>query len=155
VTAAFQPSTALSCLAHEPNQRCPASGLIVLFLVLHILRGYLTGGFLKPREVTWLSGVLLALVVVSLGVSGYSLPWDQVAYWACKIVTSVPEALDTILPSTGSQVVVLLRGSWSTVTQATLSRFYSMHTLLLPLVALVGMVAHFSMLRKQGIGGPL
>lgn len=83
------------------------------------------------------------------------MPWDQVGYWACKIVTSVPEALDELLPTLGSQAVHLLRGSWSSVTQATLSRFYSMHTSVLPLAAVVGMVLHFSMLRKQGIGGPL
>ena len=47
----------------------------------------LTGGFKKPRELTWVTGVLLASVTVSFGVTGYSLPWDQVGYWACKIVT--------------------------------------------------------------------
>ena len=63
-------------------------------LILHIARVYLTGGFLKPREFIWITGIILAVTTVSFGVSGYSLPWDQVGYWASKIVTSVPEALD-------------------------------------------------------------
>jgi cytochrome b6 len=48
---------------------------------------------LKPRELTWVTGVILAVVTVSFGVTGYSLPWDQVGFWACKIVTGVPAAV--------------------------------------------------------------
>ena len=70
---------------------------MVLSIVLHISRVYLTGGFKKPRELTWISRVLLAILTVSFGVTGYSLPWDQVGYWAAKIVTSVPEALNDLL----------------------------------------------------------
>jgi cytochrome b6 len=84
-------------------------------MILHIFRVYLTGGFKKPRELTWVTGVTLAVVTVSFGVTGYSLPWDQVGYWACKIVTGVPEAI----PVVGSLLVELLRGSVS-VGQATL-----------------------------------
>jgi cytochrome b6 len=61
---------------------------MVLILILHIARVYLTGEFI------WITGIILAVTTVSFGVSGYSLPWDQVGYWASKIVTSVPEALD-------------------------------------------------------------
>ena len=78
------------------------------------------------------------------------LPWDQVGYWACKIVTGVPEAI----PVVGSLLVELLRGSVS-VGQATLTRFYSAHTFVLPVAAAVLMLTHFLMIRKQGISGPL
>eukprot|EP01035_Chromulina_nebulosa_P020083 gene20083-26079_t len=107
-------------------------------------------GFKKPRELTWLTGVILASVTVSFGVTGYSLPWDQVGYWACKIVTGVPDAI----PVVGSVLVELLRGGTS-VGQGTLTRFYSLHTFVLPLITAVLMLAHFLMIRKQGISGPL
>jgi cytochrome b6 len=131
-----------------------SSGVMVLVLILHIYRVYLTGGFKKPRELIWITGVILALTTLSFGVTGYSLPWDQIAYWACKIVTSTPEALDDLIPAVGKTLVLALRGGFS-VGQSTLTRFYSVHTFVLPLLTLVMVVVHFSMLRKQGISGPL
>jgi cytochrome b6 len=127
-----------------------SASMMVLMMILHVCRVYLTGGFKKPRELTWVTGVTLATVTVSFGVTGYSLPWDQVGYWACKIVTGVPEAI----PVVGSLLVEVLRGGQS-VGQNTLTRFYSAHTFVLPLVAAVLMLAHFLMIRKQGISGPL
>jgi cytochrome b6 len=131
-----------------------SSGVMVLILILHIYRVYLTGGFKKPRELIWITGIILALTTLSFGVTGYSLPWDQVAYWGCKIVTSVPEALDNLIPAVGKISVLRLRGNFS-VKQSTLTRFYSIHTFVLPLLTLILVIVHFSMLRKQGISGPL
>ena len=131
-----------------------SSGLMVLMLILHMSRVYLTAGFKKPRELTWMTGVILACTTVSFGVTGYSLPWDQVGYWACKIVTATPEAFDDLIPNLGQTLVLALRGGYS-VGQATLTRFYSIHTFILPVVALSMMLVHFSMIRKQGISGPL
>jgi cytochrome b6 len=130
-----------------------SSGFMVISLLLHLTRVYLTGGFKKPREITWLSGVILAVVTVSFSVTGYSLPWDQVGYWACKIVTSTPEALDSLLPGLGTIIVIGLRGGPS-VSQYSLTRLYSIHTFVLPVLALVLMLLHFALLRKQGISGP-
>ena len=127
-----------------------SASMMVLNMILHVCRVYLTGGFKKPRELTWVTGVLLASVTVSFGVTGYSLPWDQVGYWACKIVTGVPDAV----PVVGGLIVQLLRGGVS-VGQSTLTRFYSAHTFVLPVVAAVLMLTHFVMIRKQGISGPL
>jgi len=127
-----------------------SASMMVLNMILHVCRVYLTGGFKKPRELTWVTGVALASVTVSFGVTGYSLPWDQVGYWACKIVTGVPDAI----PVVGGLVVSLLRGGVS-VGQGTLTRFYSAHTFVLPVVAAVLMLTHFVMIRKQGISGPL
>ena len=131
-----------------------SSGVIEVILILHIARVYLTGGFKKPRELIWITGIILALTTLSFGVSGYSLPWDQVGYWACKILTSVPEALDKIMAGLGKICVLRLRGGFS-VNQSTLTRFYSIHTFLLPLLTLILVIIHFSILRKQGISGPL
>ena len=127
-----------------------SASMMVLTMILHVFRVYLTGGFKKPRELTWVTGVLMAVCVVSFGVTGYSLPWDQVGYWAVKIVTGVPDAI----PLVGGFIVELLRGGVG-VGQATLTRFYSLHTFLLPLFTAVFMLMHFLMIRKQGISGPL
>ena len=127
-----------------------SASMMVLMMILHVFRVYLTGGFKKPRELTWITGVILAVLTVSFGVTGYSLPWDQVGYWACKIVTGVPEAIPVI----GDNIVELLRGGTG-VGQATLTRFYSLHTLFLPALSVIFLLAHFLMIRKQGISGPL
>ncbi|WMV59118.1 hypothetical protein MTR67_052503 [Solanum verrucosum] len=95
-------------------------------------------------------GVVLAVLTASFGVTSYSLPWDQIVYWAVKIVTSVPDTIPVI----GSPLVNLLRGSAS-VGQNTLTRFYSLHTFVLTLLTAVFMLMHFPMIRKQGISWPL
>ena len=127
-----------------------SASMMVLMLILHSFRVYLTGGFKNPRELTWITGVTMAVLTVSFGVTGYSLPWDQVGYWAVKIVSGVPAAI----PIVGDQMVELLRGDVS-VGQATLTRFYSLHTFVLPWLIAVFMLLHFLMIRKQGISGPL
>jgi cytochrome b6 len=127
-----------------------SASMMVLMMILHVFRVYLTGGFKKPRELTWVTGVILAVITVTFGVTGYSLPWDQVGYWAVKIVSGVPGAI----PVVGSTVVELMRGG-EAVGQATLTRFYSLHTFVLPWAIAVFMLLHFLMIRKQGISGPL
>jgi cytochrome b6 len=127
-----------------------SASMMVLMMILHVFRVYLTGGFKKPRELTWITGVVLAVITVSFGVTGYSLPWDQLGYWAVKIVSGVPEAI----PLVGPLMVELIRGGTS-VSQATLTRFYSLHTFVLPWLIAVFMLMHFLMIRKQGISGPL
>jgi len=99
---------------------------------------------------TWVTGVVMAVITVAFGVTGYSLPWDQVGYWAVKIVSGVPAAI----PIIGDFMVELLRGGES-VGQSTLTRFYSLHTFVLPWSLAVFMLMHFLMIRKQGISGPL
>ena len=130
-----------------------SSSIMVLVLIIHITRVYLTGGFKKPRELIWITGIFLAFNTISFGITGYSLPWDIVAYWACKIVTSIPEALDNFIPGIGKLSVFTFRGGFS-VSQSTLTRLYSIHTFVLPLVTLIYVLAHFTMLRKQDISGP-
>lgn len=117
-------STRISRLSHRGIQETPRIDL-----------GY-WGGFSCINRVFWCNWILL--------------PWDQIGYWAVKIVTGVPEAI----PLVGSSLVELLRGSVS-VGQSTLTRFYSLHTFVLPLLTAVSTPMHFSMIRKQGISGPL
>jgi cytochrome b6 len=127
-----------------------SASMMVLTMILHIFRVYLTGGFKNPRELTWFTGVILAVLTVSFGVTGYSLPWDQVGYWAVKIVRGVPDAI----PGVGPAIVELLRGGPS-VGQSTLTRFYRLHTFVLPFLTTLFMLMHFILIRKQGISGPL
>jgi len=122
---------------------------MVLTLILHVFRVYLTGGFKQPRELTWMTGVVLSVLTISFGVTGYSLPYDQVGYWALRIVSGVPDAI----PMVGSTVVDIIRGGAS-VGQSTLTRFYSLHTFVLPVSLTILVVIHFLMIRKQGISGP-
>ncbi|MBA0786062.1 hypothetical protein Gotri_027250, partial [Gossypium trilobum] len=77
-------------------------------------------------------GLVLVVLIASFGITGYSLPWDQIGYWADKIVTGVSEAILV----KGSPLVKLLRGSAS-VGQSTLTRFYSLHTFVLPFLTIV------------------
>ncbi|RZC59213.1 hypothetical protein C5167_006517 [Papaver somniferum] len=70
-----------------------SASMMVLMMILHVFRVYLTGGFKKPRELTWVTGVILGVLTASFGVTGYSLPRDQIGYWAVKIVTGVPDAI--------------------------------------------------------------
>ncbi|KAI5312903.1 hypothetical protein L3X38_042077 [Prunus dulcis] len=79
--------------------------MMVLMMILHVFRVYLTGGFKKPRELTWVTGVVLGVLTASFGVTGYSLPRDQIGYWAVKIVTGVPDAIPVI----GSPLLLQLR----------------------------------------------
>ena len=127
-----------------------AASLMIIFMILHIFRVYLTGGFKAPRELTWVSGLVLAFVVTSFGITGYTLPWDQMGYWACQIISSIPD----LLPFIGPYLVLLIRGS-SNIGQTTLTRFYIAHTFILPLLCVVFMLQHFYLIRAQGISGPL
>ena len=129
-----------------------SSGIMVINLILHITRVYLTGGYKKPRELIWITGIILGVTTISFGVTGYSFPWDQVSYWASKIVTSVPEALDNLIPAVGKISVRPFRGGFS-VSQSTLTRFYSIHTFILPLVHSHFLHHSFCYLKK--ISGPL
>ena len=131
-----------------------ASNVMMTFLILHVIRVYLTGGFKKPRELIWTTGIIGSLIVVSFGVTGYSLVWDQVGYWASKIVTAVPECLDLHFRPIGSTLVLFLRGGQA-VSQITLTRFYTCHTFVFPLLLVSVLTLHFTMIRKQGISGPL
>jgi cytochrome b6 len=123
---------------------------MILGLLLHLTRVYITGGFKAPREITWLTGVGLSALTVSASSTGYSLPWDQVGFWACKILTSLP----TAIPGIGSVSATILRGGKS-VGQATLTRFYVAHTFIFPLLETTILLVHFLIIRKHGISGPV
>ncbi|MCK4727105.1 MAG: cytochrome b N-terminal domain-containing protein, partial [Anaerolineales bacterium] len=126
-----------------------ANGMIVL-CIAHMLRVFIMGAFKPPRELNWVSGALLLTLTLAFGFTGYLLPWDQRAFWA----TTVGSEIAGGIPVIGSLALIFLRVGWS-VTELTLSRFYALHILALPLATVGLMLLHFLMVRKQGIAKPL
>jgi quinol-cytochrome oxidoreductase complex cytochrome b subunit len=123
---------------------------MVIFTVLHMLRTYLTGSYKKERSFTWLTGVVLLGITMFLSFSGYLLPWDQLAYWAVTVGTSMAEAA----PLFGNQINLLLRGSPDIAANGLL-RFYLLHVVLLPLGAILVISIHYyKVSREHGISLP-
>lgn len=123
---------------------------MVVFTVLHMLRTYLTGSYKKERTFTWLTGMVLLLITLGLSFSGYLLPWDQLAYWAVTIGTSMAEAA----PLFGDEINLLLRGA-PDIGQGGLLRFYLLHVVLLPLLAIWFISIHYyKVSREHGISLP-
>ena len=122
-----------------------ASAMVIL-TVLHMLRVVFTGGYKFPREVTWITGVALLLIVLGFGFTGYLLPWDQKAFWATIVGTRIAG----VAPGVGSTILRALRGG-EELSAVTLARFYGAHVWMLPaaLIALVG--AHLYLIIRLGI----
>ena len=127
-----------------------SGNLMMVTIFLHMLRVFIYGAYKKPREINWISGVFLFCLVMGFGFTGYLLPWDQKAYWATKVGTSI---MGTV-PVVGDYTLRLMRGG-PDLGALTLTRFYTLHVLFLPLVTVFFLLAHFVMIRKQGISSPL
>jgi quinol-cytochrome oxidoreductase complex cytochrome b subunit len=120
--------------------------LMILCVLVHMIRTYFMGAYKRPRELTWIVGVLIFGCTVSFGFTGYLLPWNQLSYWATTVGTEITGAI----PYVGEYVKLLLRGGEG-VTGETLSRFYVMHVVVLPW-ALTGLIAaHLFLMRAQGL----
>lgn len=129
--------------------RLGAEGMVV-FSVLHMLRTYLTGSYKKERSFTWLTGVVLLIITLGLSFSGYLLPWDQLAYWAVTIGTSMVEAA----PVFGTEANLLLRGA-PDIGADGLLRFYLLHVVLFPgLAALLLSIHYYKVAREHSISMP-
>jgi quinol-cytochrome oxidoreductase complex cytochrome b subunit len=127
-----------------------AGNLMVVTIVLHMLRVFVTGAYKSPRELHWVAGSFLLLLTLGFGFTGYLLPWDQKAYWATVIGTNMLGSS----PLIGHFLSGLLRGG-TDVTGVTLLRFYSLHTLWLPGFTALFLWLHFHMIRRTGISGGL
>lgn len=122
-----------------------ASAMVVV-VVLHMLRVIFYGAYKYPREVTWITGVVLLLVVVGFGFTGYLLPWDQKAYWATTVGTRIAGTP----PILGDYLLKIMRGG-PDLSAVTLARFFGTHVWVLPatLALLVGI--HLYLVIKIGI----
>jgi len=122
-----------------------ASAMVVLLLA-HMIRVFAMGAYKFPREVNWLVGVGLFVLVLGFSFTGYLLPWDQKAYWATAVGTSMAGTT----PIIGSMLLAILRGGGD-LGSATLARFYGFHVLWLPILLAALLVLHFVMVVRQGI----
>ena len=144
--------------------RWAAHGMVIS-VMLHMFRVFLTGSYKKPREFNWAVGVILLLITFFLSFTGYLLPWDQLAYWAVTVGTNMaratpvlghegPFAPTGVITQSNDVRFALLAGT--IVGPSTLLRFYILHCVAVPLVASVLMALHFWRVRKDGgISGPL
>jgi ubiquinol-cytochrome c reductase cytochrome b subunit len=129
--------------------RLGAEGMVI-FTLLHMLRTFLTGSYKGARSFTWITGVALLGVTLFLSFSGYLLPWDQLAYWAVTIGTSMAEAA----PLFGEETNLLLRGA-PDIGAGGLLRFYLLHIVLLPFAAILLISVHYyKVAREHGISLP-
>jgi quinol-cytochrome oxidoreductase complex cytochrome b subunit len=124
--------------------RWSAHGMVAV-VFLHMCRVFLTGAYKPPREFNWVIGVFLFLVTLFLSFTGYLLPWDQLAFWAITVGTSIAG----YAPLVGKDVRFLLLGD-STVGQEALLRFYVLHVAVLPVVLTGLATIHFWRIRKDG-----
>jgi len=122
-----------------------AANLLLITVFLHMLRVFFTGSFKKGRAINWGVGIVLLLLVVSFNFTGYLLPWDQLAYWAITVATS----LLSYLPLIGNALTTFLLGG-PEVGQAALRNFYAIHVAVLPALMLLVMAYHFWRIRKDG-----
>ena len=110
-----------------------------------MLKAYVYGGYKRPREITWMLGVLTFGIVLGFGFTGSLLPWDQLAFWATTVGTQAPASL----PVLGDLIGAFMRGG-EEVGEATLGRFFLAHVALLPLALVVVVALHLILVRVQG-----
>jgi quinol-cytochrome oxidoreductase complex cytochrome b subunit len=118
---------------------------MVLVVVLHMARVFFTGGYKPPREFNWVIGVLLLLLTLGLSFTGYLLPWDQLAFWAITVGTSIAG----YAPVMGEPMRHFLLGGQE-VGQEALVRFYVLHVCILPGLMSILIAIHFWRIRKDG-----
>jgi quinol-cytochrome oxidoreductase complex cytochrome b subunit len=125
------------------------ASVFIILLFLHMARVFLFGAYKYPRELNWIVGVLLLVLGMLEGFTGYLLPWDQTAYWA----TVVGINLNGTAPFAGPLLAQFLRGGAEIGTD-TLSRFYSMHMLLIPGGIIGLIVLHLYLVMRLGVTSP-
>lgn len=122
-----------------------SGNLMIIVVALHLLRVFFTGAFRAPREFNWLVGIALLLLTVFANFTGYLLPWDQLAYWAITVGSSII----VYLPFVGNWLSNVLLGG-PEIGPATLLNFYAMHISIIPMAMLALMSLHFWRVRKDG-----
>lgn len=126
-----------------------SANLMVFFAFIHLATVFFMKAYRPPRELTWVSGVLLLFLIMGFGFSGYLLPWNQLAFFATKVGTDIAGAV----PLIGEWTVRFLRGG-DRVTGGTLSRFYGWHVAILPAVTTVLLVFHLLLVQVKGMSVP-
>jgi quinol---cytochrome c reductase cytochrome b subunit, bacillus type len=127
-----------------------SANLLVVVIVLHMARVFWTGSYRAPRELNWMVGVIMLLIVLAFSLTGYLLPWDTKAYWA----TSVTIKIAASAPIVGGLTEEILQGG-PTLGPNTLQRFFTVHVFILPALIVLLMYVHFRLIRRHGISEPL
>lgn len=123
--------------------------LLVIVVFLHMLKSFFVGAYKYPREITWLTGGVLLLLVLVMGFSGYLLPWNQKAYWATTVGTNIAGAP----PIIGPLLLRIMRGGQE-IGAVTLARFYGLHIWWVP-IAVLGLIGvHLYLIIRIGITAP-
>jgi len=126
-----------------------AANLMVLAAVIHMFSAYFLRAYRRPRELTWLSGVILLFLAMGFGFSGYLLPWNELAFFATKVGTDIAGEI----PGIGPYFLKFLRGG-EEVTGATLTRFFGFHVAVLPGITTLILLLHLLLVQKWGISSP-
>lgn len=127
------------------------TGASAFFVVvyLHMYRGLIYGSYKKPRELLWLVGMVIYMLLLVEAFTGYVLPWGQMSYWGATVITSFASAI----PYLGDVILVWLRGDYN-VSGATLHRFFSLHVIAIPLLLAVMIFVHLVALHHVGSNNP-
>jgi quinol-cytochrome oxidoreductase complex cytochrome b subunit len=122
------------------------SSAMIILLLFHLVQVFLWGAYKKPRELTWMVGVLLLVCTLGLGFTGYLLPWDQKAYWATKVGLGIASTT----PGIGDSLRTLLQGG-AEMGNLTLTRFFTMHGFILPGLLTLLVIVHLYLFRIHGV----
>jgi ubiquinol-cytochrome c reductase cytochrome b subunit len=128
-----------------------STGASAFFLVvyIHMFRGLMYGSYQKPRELIWVFGMAIYLILMCVGFTGYVLPWGQMSYWGANVIVSLFGAIPVI----GEDLLVWVRGDFL-ISGATLTRFFALHVVALPIVLLALVVLHLLALHEVGSSNP-
>jgi ubiquinol-cytochrome c reductase cytochrome b subunit len=128
-----------------------STGASAFFVVvyLHMFRGMIYGSYQKPRELLWIFGMLIFLVLMAEAFMGYLLPWGQMSFWGAQVIISLFGAIPVI----GDDLTLWIRGDY-VISGATLNRFFALHVIALPLVLVMLVAMHILALHEVGSNNP-
>jgi quinol-cytochrome oxidoreductase complex cytochrome b subunit/cytochrome c2 len=123
------------------------ASMMLIIVALHMIQVFIYGAYKKPREATWMVGVTLLLITLAFGLTGYLLPWDNRAYFGTVVTTHIMSGA----PIAGPYLLRLLGAQGDSVGNVTFSRFYALHTVLLPPLTIILIGIHIYLVRKHGV----
>ena len=128
-----------------------STGASAFFVVvyLHMFRGMMYGSYQKPRELLWIFGMLIFVVLMAEAFMGYLLPWGQMSFWGAQVIISI----FGVIPGIGDDLTLWIRGDY-VISGATLNRFFALHVIALPLVLVILVFLHIIALHEVGSNNP-
>jgi len=128
-----------------------STGASMFFVViyLHMFRGLMYGSYRKPRELVWIIGMVIYLMLMGEAFMGYLLPWGQMSFWGAQVIVN----LFSSVPFVGQDLSILIRGDF-VVSDTTLNRFFALHVVAIPLILVLVVVAHLIALHEVGSNNP-